>query len=94
MTIKRTHLRTAKVERNTTETQIQARLTLEGKGRYKVSTGIRFLGALSSNLFRCGLMARDAPPQAAPEPPLNTLGASIGGLPTRMFRQSACRFAA
>ena len=35
--------RRAAVERHTAETQIQARLTLEGKGRYKVSTGIRFL---------------------------------------------------
>ena len=36
-------LRTAKVERNTKETQIRARLTLEGKGRYQVQTGVRFL---------------------------------------------------
>jgi len=43
MNRKRPRLRQAKVERNTTETQIQARLTLEGKGRYKVQTGIRFL---------------------------------------------------
>ena len=43
MTIKKARLRTSKVERITTETQIHARLTLEGKGRYKVSTGIRFL---------------------------------------------------
>ncbi len=39
----RTRTRTAKVERNTTETQISARLTIEGKGRYNVRTGIRFL---------------------------------------------------
>lgn len=35
--------RAARVERNTTETQIRARLTLEGKGRYKIQTGVRFL---------------------------------------------------
>ncbi|MCZ6750536.1 MAG: imidazoleglycerol-phosphate dehydratase, partial [Acidobacteria bacterium] len=35
--------RTARVERNTTETKIRARLTLEGKGKYKVQTGCRFL---------------------------------------------------
>ena len=35
--------RTASVERHTTETQIRARLALDGKGRYKVQTGIRFL---------------------------------------------------
>ena len=42
-TTKRPRLRTARVERNTTETQIQGRLTLEGKGRYNVHTGVRFL---------------------------------------------------
>jgi imidazoleglycerol-phosphate dehydratase len=35
-------VRTAAIERNTKETQIRARLRLEGKGRYTVSTGIRF----------------------------------------------------
>jgi imidazoleglycerol-phosphate dehydratase len=34
--------RTGKLERVTTETQIRARLALDGKGRYKVRTGIRF----------------------------------------------------
>ena len=43
MTKRRKRLRAARVERNTTETQIQARLTLEGKGRYNVQTGVRFL---------------------------------------------------
>jgi len=36
-------LRTAKVERNTKETQIRGVLKIEGKGRYEVKTGIRFL---------------------------------------------------
>ena len=40
---KKPRLRTASLVRNTTETQIQARLTLGGKGRYKIDTGIRFL---------------------------------------------------
>ena len=35
--------RTASVDRKTTETQILARLALDGKGRYEVRTGIRFL---------------------------------------------------
>ena len=35
-------MRRATIERNTKETQIQARLTLEGRGRYEISTGIRF----------------------------------------------------
>jgi len=39
----RTAPRTAMVERTTAETQIRARLKLDGKGRYQVTTGIRFL---------------------------------------------------
>lgn len=35
--------RVAKVERITTETQIRARLNLDGRGRYNVRTGVRFL---------------------------------------------------
>lgn len=35
--------RTATIERITKETQIRGTLTLEGKGRYEVSTGVRFL---------------------------------------------------
>jgi imidazoleglycerol-phosphate dehydratase len=40
---KRSAVRSAKVSRITTETQIEARLTIEGKGRYNVHTGVRFL---------------------------------------------------
>jgi imidazoleglycerol-phosphate dehydratase len=36
-------MRTATIERKTSETQISARLVLDGSGRYKVGTGIRFL---------------------------------------------------
>jgi imidazoleglycerol-phosphate dehydratase len=43
LTKKKPRLRTASIERNTKETQIRARLTLEGKGRYKIDTGIRFM---------------------------------------------------
>ncbi len=35
-------MRRAKVERSTKETQISAALTIEGRGRYRISTGIRF----------------------------------------------------
>jgi imidazoleglycerol-phosphate dehydratase len=35
-------MRTATVKRITKETQIEAKLTIEGKGRYEISTGIRF----------------------------------------------------
>lgn len=36
-------MRTAKVERNTRETQISGSLKIEGKGRYEITTGVRFL---------------------------------------------------
>jgi imidazoleglycerol-phosphate dehydratase len=35
-------MRSASIERNTKETQIRGRLAIEGRGRYEVSTGIRF----------------------------------------------------
>lgn len=36
-------MRSAKIVRNTKETQIEGSLKIEGKGRYDISTGIRFL---------------------------------------------------
>ena len=36
-------MRRASVERNTKETHIRGALSLEGRGRYEISTGIRFL---------------------------------------------------
>jgi imidazoleglycerol-phosphate dehydratase len=35
-------MRTAAIDRTTKETRIRVRLTIEGRGRHKVSTGIRF----------------------------------------------------
>ena len=35
-------MRKATIDRNTKETQIRIRLLIEGRGRYKISTGIRF----------------------------------------------------
>jgi len=35
-------MRSASLERNTKETQISGRLAIDGRGRYEVSTGIRF----------------------------------------------------
>ncbi|HEY2844028.1 MAG TPA: imidazoleglycerol-phosphate dehydratase HisB, partial [Bryobacteraceae bacterium] len=35
-------MRRASIERNTKETQIRASLTVEGRGKYDVSTGVRF----------------------------------------------------
>jgi imidazoleglycerol-phosphate dehydratase len=36
-------MRTATIERKTKETQISGRLRIEGRGRYRISTGVRFL---------------------------------------------------
>ncbi len=36
-------MRTANIDRNTKETRIRGRLRIEGRGRYEISTGVRFL---------------------------------------------------
>src|SRR3954451_15000583 len=46
--------RTAKIERNTKETQITGELRLEGKGRYEVSTGVRFFDHMLELFARHG----------------------------------------
>ena len=46
--------RTATVERATSETQISLRLTIEGAGKYKVSTGIRFFDHMLELFARHG----------------------------------------
>jgi imidazoleglycerol-phosphate dehydratase len=46
--------RTASVHRQTTETDIRARLNLDGRGRYAVSTGIRFLDHMLELFARHG----------------------------------------
>src|SRR5579864_306319 len=38
-----TSMRSARIERNTKETQIRGSLKLDGRGQYEISTGIRFL---------------------------------------------------
>ena len=48
-------MRRATIERNTSETRIKLRLALDGKGRYDVSTGIRFLDHMLELLSRHGL---------------------------------------
>jgi len=35
-------VRSASIERNTKETQIRGKLTIEGRGRYEIRTGVRF----------------------------------------------------
>jgi imidazoleglycerol-phosphate dehydratase len=46
--------RRAALDRNTTETKIALKLTIEGQGRYKVSTGIRFFDHMLELFTRHG----------------------------------------
>jgi imidazoleglycerol-phosphate dehydratase len=46
--------RTATLDRNTTETKIALKLTIEGHGRYSVSTGIRFFDHMLELFTRHG----------------------------------------
>jgi imidazoleglycerol-phosphate dehydratase len=47
-------VRRAVVDRRTTETHVSIRLTLDGRGRYRVSTGIRFLDHMLELVARHG----------------------------------------
>jgi imidazoleglycerol-phosphate dehydratase len=47
-------MRRSVVERNTTETQVRLRIALEGRGRYRISTGIRFLDHMLETVARHG----------------------------------------
>ncbi len=47
-------MRKAKLHRSTTETDIQIALTIEGRGQYEVSTGIRFMDHLLELFARHG----------------------------------------
>ena len=46
--------RTAALKRNTTETQIDLKLTVDGQGQYAVQTGIRFLDHMLELFARHG----------------------------------------
>src|SRR5579884_3505988 len=46
--------RSAKLERNTTETKISLAVTIEGRGQYQVSTGIRFFDHMLELFTRHG----------------------------------------
>lgn len=46
--------RTATLQRNTTETKIDLKLTIDGQGRYDVQTGIRFLDHMMELFARHG----------------------------------------
>ena len=47
-------MRRATIERNTKETQISLRIALDGRGRYDISTGIRFLDHMLELFTRHG----------------------------------------
>lgn len=47
-------MRTAKLHRKTTETEVQIALTIEGRGKYEVSTGIRFFDHMLELFARHG----------------------------------------
>src|SRR3954465_6910236 len=51
--------RTAQFERNTTETRIAIRLTIEGSGQYQVTTGIRFFDHMLELFTRHGAFDLD-----------------------------------
>jgi len=47
-------MRTARIRRLTSETQIRARLKIEGRGQYRISTGVRFLDHMLELFSRHG----------------------------------------
>lgn len=49
-------MRTAKIERNTTETQIAVEVNLDGTGQYDISTGIGFLDHMLEQLSKHSLI--------------------------------------
>lgn len=49
-------MRTAKIERNTTETQISAEVNLDGTGKYDIQTGIGFLDHMLEQLSKHSLI--------------------------------------
>src|SRR5580658_10512792 len=51
--------RAATIVRNTNETRIEIELTIEGQGRYKISTGIRFLDHMLELFTRHGAFDLD-----------------------------------
>lgn len=47
-------MRRAVIDRRTTETRVRVRLTIEGRGRYRIATGIRFLDHMLELVARHG----------------------------------------
>jgi histidinol-phosphate/aromatic aminotransferase/cobyric acid decarboxylase-like protein len=50
----RTSLRLARIDRQTTETRIRGRLNLDGRGKYRIRTGLRFLDHMLETVARHG----------------------------------------
>ncbi|HTD55074.1 MAG TPA: imidazoleglycerol-phosphate dehydratase HisB, partial [Silvibacterium sp.] len=59
MTRKTPQKRIAAIDRKTAETEIHLRLTIEGSGRYNISTGIRFLDHMLELFTRHGAFDLD-----------------------------------
>ena len=47
-------MRLARIDRQTTETRIRARLNLDGRGKYRIRTGLRFLDHMLETVARHG----------------------------------------
>ena len=47
-------MRKARIERDTKETSIRLRLNLDGKGKSKISTGVRFFDHMLEQIARHG----------------------------------------
>ena len=65
-------MRRAVIDRKTTETQILVRLGLEGQGRYRVKTGIRFLDHMLELVARHGAFDLGGRPHAVVDLRLHT----------------------
>lgn len=52
-------MRRARVDRRTAETRVSVRLTVEGRGRYRIATGIRFLDHMLELVARHGAFDLD-----------------------------------
>lgn len=52
-------MRTARIERNTAETLIRGRLNVDGRGRYRIATGVRFLDHMLELFARHGAFDLD-----------------------------------
>ena len=48
-------MRTAKINRKTTETDIEVKLNIDGKGRYKIGTGVKFFDHMLEAFAKHGM---------------------------------------